>query len=269
MTRYEAMFNDLAKKKQGAFIPFVMLYDPDRETCKAVIDTLIEGGADALELGIPFSDPLADGPTIQKAGLRALKNHATVQNSLSLIKEIRVKHRSIPIGILTYANLVFKNSLSWFYGHAAEAGVDSVLVADVPLLEINPFYEAALKHNVDPVLIAPFNMPKERLKELAHYGRAYTYVVTRSGVTGANEEVHFHHKELIKTLKQLKAPPAVFGFGISSPEHVKSALQEGAAGVISGSRIVQIIEKNLSNQQAMLKELKEFTAAMKAATGNK
>ncbi len=266
MTRYQAMFADLAAKKQGAFIPFVMLYDPDRERCKAIIDVAIEGGADALELGIAFSDPLADGPTIQKAGLRALKNHATVHDSLELIKELRAKYPSIPIGVLTYANLVFRNTLAWFYERAHQAGVDSVLVADVPLLELKPFHEAALKHGVDPILIAPFNMPRGRLKELASLGRGYTYVVTRSGVTGANDEVKFHHKELLKTLKELNAPPAIFGFGISSPEHVRAALKEGALGVISGSKIVSIIENNLGKDQHMLKELKEFCQAMKAAT---
>lgn len=266
MNRYATMFQRLHKNSQGAFIPFVMLYDPDRAQSKAIIKTLIEAGADALELGIAFSDPLADGPTIQKAGLRALRNHATVHDSLLLIKEIRAEHPEIPIGILTYANLIFKNSLPWFYAQARECGVDSVLAADVPILEIKPYFESALKHGIDPILIAPSNLPPARLNDIAHYGRGYTYVVTRTGVTGANEKINLHHKEFLRALKDAKAPPAIFGFGISSPEHVKEALREGAAGVISGSKIVSIIEQNLGAPKEMLKELHHFVKSMKAAT---
>lgn len=266
MNRYTAMFQKLKKNNQGAFIPFVMLYDPDRATSKAIIKTLIEAGADALELGIAFSDPLADGPTIQKAGLRALKNHATVHDSLLLVKEIRDDYPDIPMGILTYANLIFKNSLDWFYAQAHECGVDSVLAADVPILEIKPFFEAAVKHSIDPVMIAPSNLPASRLSDIAHYGRGYTYVVTRTGVTGADEEVKFDHKEFLQALKEAKAPPAIFGFGISTPEHVKAALKEGAAGVISGSKVVSIIENNLKEPKAMLSELAVFVKAMKSAT---
>lgn len=266
MNRYAAMFERLKKNHQGAFIPFVMLYDPNRETCKKIIETLINSGADALELGIAFSDPLADGPTIQKAGLRALGNHATVQDSFTLIEEIRGSYPDIPIGILTYANLVYRNSLAWFYGRAHEVGVDSVLVADVPLLEIKPYFEAAIAHNIDPVLIAPHNLPSARLAEIAHYGRGYTYVVTRSGVTGADTKINFHHREFLQTLKEVKAPPAVFGFGIATPEHVRQALEEGAQGVISGSKVVSIIEDNLNNTKDMLEKLDSFVRTMKAAT---
>jgi tryptophan synthase alpha chain len=266
MNRYEATFQKLKKNNQGAFIPFVMLYDPDRAQSKAIIQTLVESGADALELGIAFSDPLADGPTIQKAGLRALKNHATVNDSLELVREIRAQYPDIAIGILTYANLIFRNSLAWFYSRALACGVDSVLVADVPILEIQPYFDAAVKHGIDPVLIAPSNLPQARLSEIAHYCRGYTYVVTRTGVTGANEEVKFHHKEFLEALKDAKAPPAVFGFGISTPAHVRAALKEGAVGVISGSKVVSIIEENLGKPKEMLSELSAFVKVMKAAT---
>jgi len=266
MSRYDTMFKNLSQKKQGAFIPFVVLFDPDRETSKEIINTLIAAGADALELGIAFSDPLADGPTIQKAGLRALNNRSSVRGALSLVKEIREEHPSIPIGILTYANLVIRNSASSFYSSCQEAGVDSVLVADVPLSEIRPFYEQAIAHKINPVLIAPPNLPKERSNDIAAYCQGYTYVVTRTGVTGANAEVHLAHKDLLQALKESKAPPAVFGFGISEPAHVKKALKEGAFGVISGSKVVSIIEENLGQKAAMLKALSEFTQSMKKAT---
>ena len=266
MSRYAAMFKNLHEKKQGAFIPFVVLFDPDKETSKEVIHTLIDAGADALELGIAFSDPLADGPVIQKAGLRALKNGSTVKSALSLVKDIRESYKNIPLGLLTYANLVVKNSISAFYGACQEAGVDSVLVADVPLNEIKPFYEQAIAHHINPVLIAPPNLPASRSHEIARYSQGYTYVVTRTGVTGANITINLAHKELLQALKESGAPPAIFGFGISTPEHVKKALNEGAFGVISGSKIVAIIEENLNNKALMLKKLAEFTHLMKKAT---
>jgi tryptophan synthase alpha chain len=266
MNRYEKLFNDLQKKQEGAFIPFVVLNDPDKNLNKEIITALIQSGADALELGIAFSDPLADGPTIQKAGLRALKNKSSVAFALSLIKEIREENPDIPIGILTYANLVIRKSASWFYGSCKEAGVDSVLVADIPLREIKPFHEEALKHHIAPVLIAPPNLPLSRCADIAALGQGYTYVVTRAGVTGANEKINLAHHDLVKNLKAHKAAPLIFGFGISAPEHVKQALREGADGVVSGSKIVSIIEENLADKTRMLEEIKAFCESMKKAT---
>lgn len=266
MSRYQKMFERLKKNNEGAFIPFVVLWDPDRETSKTIIETLIEAGADGIEVGIAFSDPLADGPTIQKADLRALRAGSRVRDALLLIKEIRDAHKEIPIGILTYANLVFKNSLDWFYSHCRDCGVDSVLVADVPLIEARPYCEAALAHQIEPVLIAPINLPLSRCEEIARFGRGYTYVVTRKGVTGANEKINLRHRELLLALEQNNAPPAIFGFGISSPDHVKAALDEGARGAISGSRVVSIIEEHLDDKALMQKELAHFVRAMKDAT---
>lgn len=265
MSRYNEMFDNLQKKRQGAFIPFVVLGDPDHQTSKKIICTLIEAGADALELGIAFSDPLADGPTIQKAGLRALKNGSTVEKALALVKEIRDLYPHIPMGILTYANLVVKRSMDNFYERCQKAGVDSVLVADVPINEARPFCEAAMANEIDPVLIAPINLPLERCKDIARLSRGYTYVVTRKGVTGADKELFLSHQWLIEALNEAKAPPPVFGFGISSPEHVKVAMSQGALGVISGSKVVGIIEENLRTN-ALYNELTSFIRSMKDAT---
>jgi tryptophan synthase alpha chain len=266
MSRYQKMFERLAKVHEGAFIPFVVLWDPDRETSKRIIMTLIDAGADALELGIAFSDPLADGPTIQKADLRALRSGSRVRDALNLVEEIRAHNDHIPIGILTYANLVFKNSLNWFYGLCHECGVDSVVVADVPLIEAKPYCDMALTHGIDPVLIAPINLPLWRCATIAQLGRGYTYVVTRKGVTGANDTISLRHRELLQELKDCGAPPSVFGFGISTPAHVKAAISEGAKGAISGSRVVSIIEEHLDDQTLMMSELIRFVHSMKDAT---
>lgn len=266
MTRYQKMFKRLEENQEGAFIPFVVLYDPDREVSRTIIATLIEAGADAIELGIAFSDPLADGPTIQKAGLRALKSGSRVREALNLVKDIRKDYADIPIGILTYANLVFRNTLDWFYRHCQDSGVDSVLVADVPLIEAKPYCESAVANGIDPVLIAPLNLPLERCQDIARLGRGYTYVVTRTGVTGAREDLSLKHHALLEGLQKASAPPAIFGFGISNPAHVKAAINEGAKGAISGSRVVSIIEDHLNDVDLMLRELAHFTSAMKGAT---
>jgi tryptophan synthase alpha chain len=180
-----------------------------------------------------------------------------------LLADFRVRHPDVPVGILTYANLVLARGRDAFYRAAAEAGVDSVLVADVPVLEAPPFAEAARTHGVAPVLIAAQNTPDSTLRRVATLGEGYTYCVARSGVTGAGEDVAFDHRAMLDTLAQNLAPPPVFGFGISKPEHVRAALDAGAAGVISGSAMVALMEANRSDPAP---PLRTFVASMKAAT---
>lgn len=266
MGRYEAMFERLQAAGEIAFIPFVMLGDPDLETSLRVIDALVAGGADALELGIPFSDPIADGPTIQLAAERAIASGVRPSDCWGLLSRIRKRAPEIPIGLLVYANLVDRQGIGGFYESAAAAGVDSVLVADVPTLEAGPFREAAQVHGVQPVFIAPPNANAERLARVSELGAGYTYVVTRSGVTGANEDVTLHNTALIRQLIELGAPPPVLGFGISKPEHVALAKKGGAAGAISGSAVVRHIEQRGEDTAALLEALSGFVKSMKAAT---
>jgi len=266
MNRYERMFAKLAEKKQGAFIPFVVLGDPTPELSIEIIQTLIDSGADALELGLAFSDPVADGPVIQRADMRVLANNVTTLKALEIIKTTRSKNADIPIGILTYANLVLNRGADHFYAALSEAGVDSLLIADVPTLEIGPFLEHAKRHNIDQVMIVPPNIDDDRLSFIARESSGYVYVVTRSGVTGANEQVSLSSQSVFQKLADLRAPPGVYGFGISAPDHVKKALQAGAKGAISGSAITSIIEKNLNDRAKMLQEMGVFVRDMKAAT---
>ena len=266
MSRYEKMFEQLAHRQEGAFIPFVMLGDPDAAMCLRIVDTLIAGGADALELGIPFSDPVADGPVIQRAAMRAFAANIKWKDCLEMLRQIREKHPEIPIGLLLYANLVVHRGVDTFYKSVAGVGVDSVLIADVPTFEAAPFVKAALAQGIAPVLIAPPNASDKRLKEIASLSKGYTYVVTRSGVTGVDANLKLLAKELLLNLRKHSAPPAVFGFGISKPEHVKLALDEGAAGAISGSAIVALIENNLGDQSKTCAAVFEFVKNMKAAT---
>ncbi|MBJ3590449.1 tryptophan synthase subunit alpha [Salmonella enterica subsp. enterica serovar Saintpaul] len=266
MERYASLFTQLNNRKEGAFVPFVTLGDPSVEQSLNIIDTLIEAGADALELGIPFSDPLADGPTIQEATLRAFAAGVTPSQCFEMLALIRQKHPSIPIGLLMYANLVFNKGIDEFYTQCEKVGVDSVLVADVPVEESAPFRAAALRHNIAPIFICPPNADDELLRQIAANGRGYTYLLSRAGVTGAENRAALPLHHLVEKLKEYNAPPALQGFGISAPEQVTGALEAGAAGAISGSAIVKIIEKNVAAPEQMLSELKTFVSAMKAAT---
>lgn len=266
MERYENLFAQLKDRKEGAFVPFVTLGDPSVEQSLKIIDTLIEAGADALELGIPFSDPLADGPTIQEATLRAFAAGVTPSQCFEMLALIRQKHPTIPIGLLVYANLVFSKGIDEFYAQCEKVGVDSVLVADVPVEESAPFRAAALRHNIAPIFICPPNADEELLRQIASHGRGYTYLLSRAGVTGAENRAALPLHHLVEKLKAYDAPPSLQGFGISAPEQVTGAIDAGAAGAISGSAIVKIIEKNVAIPEQMLAELKAFVSAMKAAT---
>jgi tryptophan synthase alpha chain len=262
MSRYRHMFSRLEAAGEGAFGAFVMLGDPGLEESAAILDALVDGGADMLEVGIPFSDPIADGPVIQAAADRALAAGVTTAACFRLLADFRARHPDVPVGILTYANLVLARGRDAFYRAAAQAGVDSVLVADVPVFEAPPFADAARARGVAPVLIAAQNTPDGTLRRVATLGEGYTYCVARSGVTGVGEEVSFDHRDMLDTLAQNLAPPPVFGFGISKPEHVRAALDAGAAGVISGSAIVRLI----AEKKGDLGALRTFVAAMKSGT---
>jgi tryptophan synthase alpha chain len=262
VSRYEAMFERLQGRGEGAFGAFVMLGDPDLATSAAILDALVEGGADMLEVGFPFSDPVADGPVIQAAAVRALRQGVRAAECFALLAAFRARHPHVPVGILTYANLVLARGRDAFYRAAADAGVDSVLVADVPLLEAGPFVASAGAAGVDPVLIAAPNTPAATLEGIARAGRGYTYCVARAGVTGADAEVRYD-AGLLARLGELGGAPPILGFGISRPEHVRLARAAGAAGVISGSAIVALAA---ANPGAEADAVRRFAAGMKAAT---
>lgn len=266
MERYNQLFQRLSAKKEGAFVPFVTLGDPTPELSLKIIDTLVAGGADALELGIPFSDPLADGPTIQGATLRAFAAGTTVAQCFEILAAVRQKYPELPIGLLMYANLVFSKGIDNFYAQCEAVGVDSVLVADVPVEESAPFRQAAMRHNVAPIFICPPNADDDLLREIASHGRGYTYLLSRAGVTGAENRASQPLNHLIEKLSEYHAPPPLQGFGISEASQVREAIAAGAAGAISGSAIVKIIERNQNDPDTLLAELKAFVSDLKAGT---
>jgi len=266
MSRYSQLFERLAAAKQGAFVPFVTLGDPTPELSLKVIDALVEGGADALELGLPFSDPVADGPTIQKANIRALAAGTRIDDAFRIIAAIRARHPQLPIGLLVYANLVVSNGMASFYQRCAQAGVDSVLIADVPVREGTAFMEAAKAQHIAPIFIAPPDGSAATLERVAASSEGYVYLLSRAGVTGADTHMQAPAAEVIKQLQAAQSAPPLLGFGIATPAHVRAALDAGAAGAICGSAIVRIIEAHQHNEHELTQQLREFVRTMKAAT---
>lgn len=243
------MFDRL--RSEGAFGAFVMLGDP---ACPS-LDLLVEAGADMIEVGIPFSDPVADGPVIQAAAQRALAAGVRVGDCLGSIAEFRAAHPTVPVGILTYANLVMARP--GFMHDAAEAGADSLLIADVASLEAEPFVRQMEQTGIEPVLIAAANTPDATLGRIAALSQAYTYCVSRTGITGTHAGGKFD-ASLIDRLSAAKAPPPIFGFGISTPDHVRAALAAGARGVICGSGIVACAAEG-GDVAALVRSLKAAT----------
>ena len=259
MNRYSRMFERLAKNAEGAFGAFLMLGDPDVETSARLLDAAIEGGADMVELGIPFSDPIADGPVIQAAAQRALTAGVKAADCLNLIAGLRSRHAEVPIGILTYANVVMARP--GFMRDAASAGADSLLIADVSSLEAGPYAKQMAQAGIEPVLIAAANTADAALKRIAATSKAYTYCVSRAGITGTHSAGHYD-SDLVRRLRAAGAPPPIFGFGISMPDHVRAALAAGAAGVICGSAIVSAAARagySPAPVAALVSELKAAT----------
>lgn len=259
MSRYATMFDRCRAGGEGAFGGFLMLGDPGIEGSLAAADALVAGGVDFLELGIAFSDPVADGPIIQAAAQRALAAGVRTRDSLDLVARIRARHPDIPIGILTYANIAIARGFDVFTRDLAAAGADSLLVADVPSVEAEPFAKAAKSAGLDWVMIAATNTPAETLRRIAAISSGFTYCVARAGVTGRDTR-NFDHRALFDELAGAGAPPPVLGFGISSPDSVAAAIREGAAGAVCGSAIVELLHRE--GPQALTK----FARLMKSAT---
>ena len=266
LTRFEAQFKKLHSKKEGAFIPFVVLGDPNIETSFEIIKTLIDNGADALELGFAFSDPIADGPTIQEADQRALSHNINTDDAFELIQQIRSYNQKIPISLLIYYNLILQRGIGEFYSQAKQVGVDAVLAADCPVEEAEPLLKAAKENGIDQMFIVAPTTTKARLKKILAQASGYVYLVSLLGVTGARAALQTKTVKLIKFVKPNTNLPICVGFGISKPGHVKEVVGAGANGVIVGSAVIKLVKENLGDKEKMLAAVSEFASEMKAAT---
>jgi tryptophan synthase alpha chain len=261
MGRIEAVFSRL---KKPAFIGFTVAGDPDKDTCIRAAMALIKGGTDILELGVPFSDPVADGPTIQKADERSLAAGTTVDTVFEIVRELR-KKTEVPIVFLAYYNMIYHRGVDRFYKEAHAAGVDGILIADMPVEESDDVYETALRYGIDPIFLITQTTTDERIKKIAARAHGYLYLVAVLGVTGVRDTVSSGAIDLLQRVRKHTAIPLALGFGISTPDHAKICAGAGADGVIVGSAIVDIVEKDLGNPDNMARDLKTYIEQMKKA----
>ena len=261
MGRIDAVFSRI---KKPAFIGFTVAGDPDKETCIRAAMALIEGGTDILELGVPFSDPVADGPTIQKADERALTAGTKMDTVFEIVRELR-KKTDVPLVFLAYYNMVYHRGVDRFYKEAHEAGVDGILIADMPVEESDDVYETALRYGIDPIFLITRTTSDERIKKIAARAHGYLYLVAVLGVTGVRDTVSSGALELLQRVRNHTTLPLALGFGIATPDHAKTCAEAGADGVIVGSAIVEIIGKNLGNPDKMERDLKTYVGQMKKA----
>lgn len=238
--RYAQLAQRLQKEGSKAFVPFTVIGWPSAEKSLDLIESMIAAGADALELGIAFSEPVADGPVIQQAVNETLASGFSVDDALAIIAKVRIAHEELPIGLLVYYNVVLKRGVQRFYEDAKNAGVDSVLIADLPPESIEEVASIADQCEIAQILIASPLTSDERLQLIAKYARGYVYVVSRLGITGVEERYDEALQELLARLRKQTQLPLFVGFGVSSPAQAAKMAQLGADGVITGSRIIEL-----------------------------
>ena len=251
------------QKANGALlIGYITAGDPTPEKTPQIAEALIRGGVDILELGLPFSDPIADGPTIQSASLRALNAGTTPMKVLEIAKQIRSKH-GVPLVIMTYYNPVLQNGLEKFFSAAKNSGVDGFIIPDLPVEEAADYKKATIECSLDTIFLASPATSDERLEKIVDASSGFLYLVSRFGVTGAQTSIADSTVQLISRVQHATAGriPLAVGFGISKPEHVKTVIAAGADAAIVGSAFINIIEKKgknmLSELEASAKELKQ------------
>lgn len=260
MTRFANCFKKVAKLHRPAYIPFLMLGDPSPTQSLKIIDAVIASGIDALELGIPFSDPIADGPIVAQAAARAALHSKSTQSYFEMIQDIRARYLELPIGLLVYANLVFRFGIVDFYKAAKQSGVDSVLIPDLPFIEAAPYLTAAKDHGIQSVLLTTPSCQTGDLQNVACHCAGFTYLVTRAGVTGIDKACQMDNAKIqVSELQGLQAAPVVFGFGIRNAGDVASAYQAGAQGVIIGSALIDALQGIDLQQKNSMQQITALT----------
>ncbi|MHC4758527.1 MAG: tryptophan synthase subunit alpha [Planctomycetota bacterium] len=264
MKTYNDIFSQLKQQNRAALIPFFVIGDPDYETSLSIVKTAIDAGADIIELGIPFSDPIADGPTIQKADIRAFNSGMDMQKALEFIKTIK-DYKDVPIGLLMYYNLVYQYGLEKFCSDFHTAGVNSVLVADLSIDDAEEIYDSAVSAGLDTVFMVTPNTQDDRTKQITAKTTGFIYTVSVLGVTGSRETLSEKVDGLVNKLKNITDVPICVGFGISKPEHAVTVASAGADGVIIGSKLVGMIEENLADKENMLTQISTFLNSVRNA----
>jgi len=255
MNRIEKAFAALKENHKKAFVPYIMAGDGGLETLVERLTILEKFGATAVEVGVPFSDPVADGPTIQKAGLRALANGTTLKGIVQEIEKAR-KKVSIPIILMTYLNPIYSYGIANFVRDIRNAGVDGCIIPDLPIEEEEIIVPELDKAEVELIRLVTMTTPLERIKTISSKGRGFLYTVTVKGITGVRNEYDAELTSFIKSVKEVSDIPVMAGFGISSKEQIQQ-ISKYCDGVIVGSRIVELFE------QGRLSEMKDLMSVIK------
>jgi tryptophan synthase alpha chain len=239
MSRLALAFRGLHDRHRGGLVAYITAGDPDAARSATVLDAVARGGADIIEVGVPFSDPLADGPVIQRASERALAAGMTLRGALELVREFRETHET-PLVLFTYANPVVRMDPDTFAAEAKDAGIDGVLILDYPVEEAGPLRAPLVKAGLDPIFLISPTTTDERIKRSGELGAGFLYVISRLGVTGTRESLAADVAPLLARVRAQTTLPVAVGFGISRPEHVAEACRHADAAVV-GSALVQEI----------------------------
>ena len=265
MSRIKIKFQYLKSKNQSALIGYIMAGFPSEKGTLSAVRGLVKGGADIIELGMPFSDPLADGPVIQNAGFRALEKGMNFERFLTLVKKIR-KETDIPLVLMTYSNILYRHGYEKFISTVKSAGIDGLILPDMSINESKDFLQAAKKHRIDTIFLISPNTRPERIKKIADISTGFLYLVSVFGTTGVQQQFQDYTVNAIKNAKKIldsKIPIGV-GFGVSSPDQVRFIIKSGADAVIVGSAFLRLMEK--SPAEKIEAEIGSFTKSLKKAT---
>jgi tryptophan synthase alpha chain len=260
MTRIEKKFRQLETEGRKAFIPYMTAGDPALPITLDLVLALEKAGADLVELGVPFSDPIADGPVIQRATERALRNGVTLRGILDLGHSIR-KESEIPLVLFSYFNPLLNYGLEKLAKDAATAGFDGVLASDLPVEESESFVQTMRFGGLDTIFLVAPTSSRERMKKISEASTGFLYAVSRTGVTGERQELANDLRDFLRTLRGFTKLPIAVGFGISQPEHVQAVWQE-ADGAVVGSSIVKKVEENIG-QPELIAKVASFAAWLK------
>ena len=266
LSKVDEMFCELKNNKKLALMPFIMAGDPNIEITSKILLKLQEKGADLIELGIPYSDPLADGPTIQLSASRDLKSGTTPRKVITLLESLKGK-LNIPIILFSYLNPLLCFGFEEFCEMASNAGVSGLIVPDLPLEEAYKFSKIVSSHSMDLILLVAPTTPFERMKQISNHTKGFTYLVSVTGVTGERNKMENRVENLIAKLKDVNSNPIAVGFGISTPEHVNKVREWGADGVIIGSAFVKRISS--SGEKDVADHVGEFCKEMRLAADKK
>ncbi len=262
MDRIAQAFARTRREKRAAFVAYLCAGDPDFDTSLAACRAVLDAGADVLELGVPFSDPLADGLTNQLAAQRALEGGMTAARVFELVRRIREKSQ-VPIVFYTYYNLVFSNGVENYVHAAQEAGVDGLLTLDLPPEEADELLAACARHDLKTIFIVAPTTPASRLPQIGAAATGFIYYVSREGVTGVRDQVAANIPEAVARIRQHTTLPVAVGFGLSTPEQVKQVARS-ADGVVVGSALVNVIKDNLDNRAGLPARLRIAAAELVA-----